>query len=205
MLLVVNNIKVNKVKTEKTRMGYPINLVSLSLLTDYIHDFFTKGSTMRSFYVGYEKKCIMKWGMEPKQVISWNMWHSACVEFLNNILTIDDKKCFTCINCGPRPKVMVVDGIAMGLQISELKKHIEKMNFQAPYKSNTILEGSKFEDRNFIRKGLKKHAIYFHFVDKAYLEILRPLNGTKVKCWRKKIQKLTFSQETKSGIYFIIL
>ena len=137
-------------------MGYSVNLVSLSLLTDFTHDFFTKGVTMRGFYLGYETMCTMKWGMDPKTVISWTNWHSACVEFWNNVLTIDDKKSFTCVTCGPRPKVLVVDGTAMGLQISELKKHIQNMKVEAPYKSKCIFEGSKFEERNFIKRPVNR-------------------------------------------------
>ena len=105
MLLPVNTM--NQVKTDQTRMGYPVNLVSLSLLTDFTNDFFTKGVTMRGFYKGYESTCTMKWGMDPTQVLSWNKWHAACVDFWNNILTIDDKKSFVCVDCGPRPNVLV--------------------------------------------------------------------------------------------------
>ena len=142
----------NQVKTDKTRMGYPVNLVSLSLLTDFTNDFFTKGVTMRGFYKGYESTCIMKWGMDPTQVISWNKWHAACVDFWNNILTIDDKKSFVCVDCGPRPNVLVLDGIAMGLQISELKKNCENLKTQTPFQSLKTFESSKYEDRMFIRK-----------------------------------------------------
>ena len=94
----------------------------------------------------------MKWGMTETKVISWKKWHAACVEFWNNILTIDDKKSFMCVDCGPRPEVLVIDGIAMGLQISELKKNLENMTTNTPCQSNKTFQGSKFEDRMFISK-----------------------------------------------------
>ena len=37
-------------------------------------------------------------------------WHAACIEFL----TINEKKLLQCVNCGPRPNVLVIDGITAG-------------------------------------------------------------------------------------------
>ena len=101
--------------------------------------------------------------MDQTKVIGWKNWHAACVEFWNNILTIDDKKSFMCVDCGPRPEVLVIDGIAMGLQISELKKNLENMTTNTPCQSNKTFQVSKFEDRMFIikpanRKILKEAA-----------------------------------------------
>ena len=79
--------------------------------------------------------------------------HEACVEFMTNILTIDEKGSFTCISCGPRPKVLVIDGIAMGLQVKELEKNKEAMKINLPYESKEVLEGSNFVDRMFIKKS----------------------------------------------------
>ena len=42
-------------------------------------------------------------------------WHATCVEFL----TIPEKKVFPCVNCGLRPNVLVIDGIAVGLDRCE--------------------------------------------------------------------------------------
>ena len=95
---------------------------------------------MRGYYKGYEAKCIMKWGMDQTKVIGWKNWHAACVEFWNNILTIDDKKSFMCVDCGPRPEVLVIDGIGMG------------MTTNTPCQSNKTFQGSKFEDQMFISK-----------------------------------------------------
>jgi len=72
---------------------------------------------------------------------------------MTNILTIDEKGSFTCISCGPRPKVLVIDGIAMGLQVKELEKNKEAMKINLPYESKEVLEGSNFVDRMFIKKS----------------------------------------------------
>ena len=50
-------------------------------------------------------------------------------------LKLDDKKSFTCVDCGPRPKVLVIDGIAMGLQLSELKKKLDNLKTHTPFQS----------------------------------------------------------------------
>ena len=95
----------------------------------------------------------MKYGMDEKKVISWKAWHAACVEYWTNILEIDDNKAFTCTTCGPRPNYLVVDGITMGIQASVFNKYRDQMTTTTPYVSNTTLEGSKFEDRMFIKKS----------------------------------------------------
>ena len=95
----------------------------------------------------------MKYGMDEGKVISWKAWHAACVEYWTNILGIDDSKAFTCTNCGPRPNYLVVDGITMGIQTSVFNKYRDQMTTTTPHVSNATLEGSKFEDRMFIKKS----------------------------------------------------
>ena len=56
----------------------------------------------------------MKYGMKEEQLISY----TACVDFFTNILTIDERQLFQCKKCGPRPSVLVFDGIAMAIRKS---------------------------------------------------------------------------------------
>ena len=79
-------------------MGYTVNFVSYSLLTDFITDFFRNGVTMRGFYASYESKCIMKYGMKEYELISWRAWHSGCNEFMNKIFDINQREAFSCIS-----------------------------------------------------------------------------------------------------------
>ena len=108
------------------RIGYTVNFVSYSLLTDFITYFFRNGVTMRGFYASYESKCIMKYGMKEYELISWRAWHSACNEFMNKIFDINQREAFSYVSCGPRPEALVFDGIAMGLQVQELNKYKEE-------------------------------------------------------------------------------
>ena len=154
MLLPVSkhNPELTKVINSKhTRFGHTVNLVSLSLLSDFATDFFKNGTTMRGFYSAYQSKCMMKFGMEEQEVIKWDAWHVACVEFFTNILTIDEKEIFKCRNCGPRPSVLVIDGIAMGIQKSELNKYKSYFAKDLEYKSNVEISGSNFKDRMFVK------------------------------------------------------
>ena len=99
---------------------------------------------MRGFYSGYKSKCVTKYGMDQDDIISWYAWHLTCVKFLTEILRIDEKRAFECIDCGPRPKVLVIDGIAMGIMKSELKKQEEDILKDLEFKSHIDIEGSHY-------------------------------------------------------------
>ena len=94
---------------------------------------------------------MMKFGMQESELISWTAWHHACVEFFTNVLTINEKDAFQCTDCGPRPKVLVIDGIAMGIQKGELEKHKDIVVKDLPRKSKKEFSGSCFQDRMFIK------------------------------------------------------
>ena len=69
---------------------------------------------------------------------------------MTEILTIDEKEAFQCIDCGPRPKVLVIDGIAMGIMKSELKNQEEDILRDLGAKSHTDIQGSDYNARMFI-------------------------------------------------------
>ena len=79
-------------------------------------------------------------------------WRSACVEFFKNILRINEREAFQCIDCGPRPKVLVIDGIAMGILKTELHKYKHEIVQELANKSKKEFEGSNFRDRMFIKQ-----------------------------------------------------
>ena len=93
----------------------------------------------------------MKYGMKEEQLISYTAWHTACVDFFTNVLTIDERQLFQCKKCGPRPSVLVFDGIAMGIMKSELNRCKSVMEKDLGYKSNVVIAGSNFEERMFIK------------------------------------------------------
>ena len=129
--------------------GKPFNLVSISLLTDYLTDFLQNGTPMRGFYRSYQSKCLMKYGMVISEVISWRAFHTACVIFLEDILSINKMESFTCSNCGPRPPILVFDGISMGIQQSQLIQGEDRANSNP--NGNSEIVGSNFQDRMFIK------------------------------------------------------
>ena len=138
-------------KSSGHRMGYSVNLVSYSLLTDFLMDFFRNGVTMRGFHMSYSSKCVMKYGMKDNEVISWRAWHQACEEFIINILNINQKEAFSCITCGPRPSALVIDGITMGIQVKELEKYKEDFVKAPIVESKIEFLGSKYRSRMFIK------------------------------------------------------
>ena len=71
MLLPVSHHKPKLTKTTGRRFGYKVNVVSLSLLSDYANDFFKNGTPMIGFYKSYKSKCINKYGMEEDEIVSW--------------------------------------------------------------------------------------------------------------------------------------
>ena len=89
----------------------------------------------------------MKDGMKETDLIDWRTWHTASVEFLEKIMNIGKKESFN--TCGPRPRALVVDGIAIGMQISKLiPEEITKTGKQI---SKIEIPGSNFRDRMFIK------------------------------------------------------
>ena len=159
MLLYSSHHSPQLTKAHTGRLGYRVNLVSISLLADFTNDFFKNGTTITGFYTGYRSKCITKYGMDEKDVIPMIAWKAACVKFLTEILTIDEKEAFQCIDCGPRPKVLVIDGIAMGIMKSELKKQEEEILKDLGTKSHTDIQGSNYNDRMFIKLSRNRKII----------------------------------------------
>ena len=91
----------------------------------------------------------MKYGVAESDVISWYAWHKACVEFMSNIFEINEKEAFSCLTCGPRPPILEIDGISMGIQQSKLTQGEYRANPNT--NGNSEIIGSKFQDRMFIK------------------------------------------------------
>ena len=87
---------------------------------------------------------------------------------------------FACISCGPRPEALVIDGIAMGLQVQELNKYKEEFCIDQRYAPQIFAQifavilaqrskyhkywrkylrrkKRKFTHRKYLRKYLRKY------------------------------------------------
>ena len=126
-------------------LGRTWNLVSI--LTDFLTAFLQNGTTMRGFYQSYQSKCVMKYDMKETDLIDWRTLHTACVEFLEKLWILTRKN-----TCGPIPRALVEDGIAMEMQISklipgEIKKH-SKTN-QQNWNTRVIFPGQDVHQAAF--------------------------------------------------------
>ena len=128
------------------------SLVSMSLLYDFSLEFFETGQTMRGFYRTYKAKCTTKYGMDESELITWQVWLSACQKFWLEVVTMDLKTAYECVKCGKEPPNLIFDGIAMGFQVTLLEKFKKEMNLSAPYASPNMLLGSNFRDRMYVKK-----------------------------------------------------
>ena len=106
--------------------------------------------------------------MEEDKIVFWVALRSACVDFFKSILRNNEREAFQCIDCGPRPKVLVIDGIAMGILKTELHKYKHEIVQELANKSKKEFEGSNFRDRMFfkqtknrllLRKAVKKQRL----------------------------------------------
>ena len=86
-------------------------------------------------------------------------WKKAVQIFWQEVLKLDLKKLFTCENCGNLPSTLVLDGIALGVQIKKVKAFKEKMQFVLGRESERTLSGTKFEDRSFIKLKSNKEIL----------------------------------------------
>lgn len=149
MILVLNQpiVKSNK------GVNRPITAITISLLLDFTIIFLETGIGMRAYHRAYKAKCLHKYNMKENQIIEWKAWRQSCIIFWKDVLQMDLKKNYVCKKCGPKPETLVVDGIAMGRQTRLLKKYKNTMDLNgAPHTSPTILSGSNFQDRIFIKK-----------------------------------------------------
>ena len=106
--------------------------------------------------------------MSDRGLIAWSTWRIACKEFFTNVLKIDEKEIFKCRNCGPRPKVFVIDGIAMGLMKSRLDKNEEEFKNDLGKKSKIEFVGSKYKDRMFIKLSKNRKKIRTAAIEKDW-------------------------------------
>ena len=59
---------------------------------------------------------------------------------------------FKCVNCGPRPIFLVIDGIAIGLQKSVLDRYEDIVAEELA--DNSEISGSEFNDRMFVKLAI---------------------------------------------------
>ena len=70
---------------------------------------------------------------------------------------------FACISCGPRPEALVIDGIAMGLQVQELNKYKEEFCIDQRYALQIfaviLAQRSKYHKywRKYLRRKKRKY------------------------------------------------
>ena len=77
------------------RLGYTVNLVSYSLLIDFITDFFRNGVTMIGYHMSHTSKCVLKYGMKHLDIILKLESLAQCLRRVNHQhFQHQQKQCF---------------------------------------------------------------------------------------------------------------
>ena len=164
-------------KSDTRGSARAVSFVSISLLVDFLTEFLQNGTPMRGFFKSYQAKCINKYGMKEYSLICWKTWYDACVEFLGGVVTINEKECFTCVSCGPRPKALVVDGVQMGIQTSKLTEG--EFTKVAKNSSKIEFKGSNYRDRMFIKLPANRNILREAAKKGAWPKYEKLVNPTK--------------------------
>ena len=144
-LLNVNN---------KGRKGRTIHLVTYNFLLDYTYCFIKTGSTLRGYLAAHNKKLRDQYGADTHELVPFHIFRSAVFLFWEEVLNINPKTGFVCPECGPRPKTLCCDGVAVGMQWEKIKD-ISDLDLVLPFNSPEILDAPHYKERMFIK--LKKN------------------------------------------------
>ena len=195
-LLNVNN---------KGRKGRTTHLVTYNFLLDYTYCFIKTGSTLRGYLAAHNKKIRDQYGADTHELVPFHIFRSAVFLFWGEVLNINPKTGFVCPECGPRPKTLCCDGVAVGMQWEKIK---DISDLVLPFNSPEILDAPHYKERMFIklkknRDVLKKCMDTENFPNFSKFDFSKEPNMVFVKnaCEELKSQGYTTLPHAMSGIF----
>merc|ERR1719319_1965658 len=128
--------------------GKPIQLLTYSLLLSYSWSWAHSGMSLRAFNKTHNSRLTSQFGAQPQELLPWHVWRAGVMIFWEETLELSEKVCFQCPICGPRPPVLVIDGVAIGIMKERLH---HQANMFVPFESSKIFDCPTFQDKMFIK------------------------------------------------------
>ena len=134
--------------SNKGRKGRTGHLITYNFLLDYTYNFIKTGSTLRGYLAAHNKKMTNQYGAEDHELVPFHIFKNAVFLFWEEVLNMNPKTAFVCPDCGPRPKTLCCDGVAVGMQWDKMK---EISDLIMPFNSPEILDAPQYKERMFIK------------------------------------------------------
>ena len=147
--------------------GKLVHLVTYNLLLTYTYDFTKLGSTMRGFVASLNSRMKDQYGIETSELLPFHIFRDAIYTFWTEVLDINEKASFVCSSCGPRPKDLCMDGVAVGMLFEKVKdKSMEE--FVIPFDSIEVFDAPNFRDRMFLKNKKGREYLRICMRDKIF-------------------------------------
>ena len=140
----------------KDKQGVPVHLVSYNLLFNFSWSFSKMGGSERGFLSAHNNRMRFQYGMDDDQLLPWYVWNRVVKQFWGDVLELPLEKLFICDSCGPRPELLCMDGVAIGMMVENVKSQ-ENLTLQE--NTSVVLAVSKFKDRVFNKQKNNRKAV----------------------------------------------
>ena len=152
LLLLVNSSKSCPEKARINNKKYVF--VTYDLLMGYTTAWSNRGVTLRAYYDELSDNFLNKW--KKPFILTWTIWRFAVIRFWNEVLEIDMKKVFQCIECRLKPPVLVADGTSVGFQARKL---LGETNLFVPLRSKEVISAPIYRKRMFVKKQVNRNIL----------------------------------------------
>ena len=106
----------------------PFHLFTYSLLIDYSISWGKSAQSISGYYRQLNSKYSTKYRVPVEKLLPRHLWFKAVWLFWEQVLEMDTKN-LLCEDCGPRPEVLVADGVAIGMQHRGPPLYCRKTNY----------------------------------------------------------------------------
>ena len=135
---------------------------------NYTASYSKMGSSERGFLAAHNSRMQFQYGAEQDDLLPWFIWNKAVMLFWNEVLNLPLDKLFVCDDCGPRPEVLCMDGVSIGIMVDKVQK---EGNLFVPISSDEILDAPEYKERMFIKTKKNRKMIIKACEDRKYPNI----------------------------------
>ena len=121
-----NNLLLN---TSLGRKGRTTQIFTYNFLLQFTYEFVKCGTTLRSFLASHNQLFKSQYGATETELslLSFNNFKEGVFFFWENVLDINMKSSFVCQSCGPRPKDLCMDGVAIRILFEKIQDSDESI------------------------------------------------------------------------------